>query len=80
MAMTLFDYLTVNGTDGPIGWITQVPYTHAVKNGSHFCLNFTSFLSWTSGVRISAISEFGNEIGCVDIVLQDNRKERFLAF
>ncbi len=81
--LTLFNYLTVNGSDGQTGWATQVPYKHVVSTGLPFCLNFTSDFTNAGkqdiALRISAQSGFGDEVGCVEIVLK-YIEEKFLAF
>jgi len=81
--MTIFNYLTVNGSEGQMGWATKVPYKHVVTSGLPFCLNFTSDFTNAGkqdiALRISAISAYGNEVGCVDIVLK-YIESKFLAF
>lgn len=81
--MTPFNHLKVNGSDGHLIWLNIVPYMHVVSSGLPFCLNFT--MDFTSSgkqdiaLRISAISLYGNEVGCVDIGLK-YIEEKFLAF
>ena len=67
----VFKRLDVNGTDGQEAFMSQVPYHHVVQDGLSFCLNFTSaFGNNDIPLRITAINNYGNEAGCVDIVLK----------
>ena len=75
-----FNHLKVNGSipmdSGPYLWDTVVPY-HFNVTESRFCLEYSMYLPDVQAkqvnLRILALDNDGDGVGCIDLMLQNER-------